>query len=236
MTAEEVARLQEDRTVDYYPVIGSTMQAATGRPLRTVVIAETQTAGQGRHGNSWHSEPGNGIYVSIVLKPAPLLTLALGLATVDAITNVTGIACDLRWPNDVMVGGKKAAGILVQLDGQNAIGGIGINVNHSEFPPELAAIATSLRLAAGRQFSGFEILHELLQAVDTFSELDAGSILRLFARASSYVSGRRVVVDQPGGSVEGVTAGLDPAGYLILRRDDGTDTLIIAGGVRAAGT
>ena len=83
------------------------MRAAAALPLGSVVVADEQTAGQGRHGHSWHSEPDAGIYCSIVLDPAPVLTLALGLATVEAIAEATGLACDLRWPNDVMLDDKK---------------------------------------------------------------------------------------------------------------------------------
>ena len=212
------------------------MMAAAGQPIGTVIIADEQTAGVGRHGHSWHSEAASGIYCSVVLKPAPLLTLALGLATAEAITLSTGIGCDLRWPNDVMVGGRKAAGILVQLVNGSAIGGIGINVNHTEFPAQLAPEATSLRLQAGREFSREDILLALLRAVENFAEMDNQSILRLFTKASSYAAGRRVVVTQPAGPIQGVTAGLDPSGYLVVRKDDGTETLVLAGGVRAAGT
>ena len=225
-----------DRTIEHYPTLPSTMQAAAGRSTGTIVLADEQTAGRGRHGHTWHSEPRSGLYLSTVLKPAPLLTLALGLATVEAITRATGIACDLRWPNDVMIGGKKISGILVELVSGLAIGGIGINVNHAAFPPGLADEATSLRLHAGREFSRTEILLALIPAIDTFQALDHENILRLFAQSSSYASGRRVRVSQPGGVIEGTTAGLDPSGYLVVRKDDGTDTLILAGGVRAAGS
>ena len=232
---EHLRAAHPHRAIDYYSTIDSTMRAAAGRAPGTVIIAEEQTAGQGRHGHSWHSERGSGIYFSIVLRPAPLLTLALGLATADAITSATGIACDLRWPNDVMAGGKKVAGVLAQLVDGAAIGGIGINVNHTAFPAELAGQATSLRLHAGREFSRVDILAALIPAVESFAEMDRATILQLFPRASSYAAGRRVVVEQPGGFIEGVTAGLTDDGYLVVRKDDGTDTLIVAGGVRAAG-
>jgi BirA family transcriptional regulator, biotin operon repressor / biotin---[acetyl-CoA-carboxylase] ligase len=235
LNPEHLRRALPFREIEYYTTIDSTMRAAIGRPVGTVILAEEQTAGQGRHGHSWHSEAGAGIYLSIVLRPAPLLTMALGLATAEAITHTTGIACDLRWPNDIMVGGGKVAGILVQLADGAAIGGIGINVNHAVFPAELAHLATSLRVYAGREFSRTDILLALIPAVESFAELPSETILRLFAQASSYASGRRVVVEQPGGIVEGVTAGLTGAGYLVVRKDDGTDTLIVAGGVRAAG-
>jgi BirA family transcriptional regulator, biotin operon repressor / biotin---[acetyl-CoA-carboxylase] ligase len=234
VTAEILRSTFPGRAVHYFESIDSTMTAAAGRPIGTLVVANAQTAGQGRHGHSWHSEPGNGLYCSLVLASTPLLTLALGLATADAIAVATGIACDLRWPNDVLIEGKKVAGILVQASAGCAIGGIGINVNHSGFPPELADLATSLYLQSGRSFAQLEILRELVPAVERFTRFEPADTLRLFAQASSYVSGRRVVVDQPGGMVEGVTAGMDPSGYLVVRRDDGTDTLILAGGVRAA--
>jgi len=234
LTADLLRATFPGRPIQYHESIDSTMTAAAGQPIDTLVVADAQTAGQGRHGHSWHSEPGNGIYCSLVLVNTPLLTLALGLATAEAIASTTGLACDLRWPNDVLVGDKKVAGILAQLSGGSAIGGIGINLNHSAFPPELADQATSLYLQSGRNFAQIEILKALIPAVDRFTRLQPQDILRLFARASSYVSGRRVVVDQPGGSVEGVTVGMDPSGYLVVHRDDGTDTLILAGGVRAA--
>jgi BirA family transcriptional regulator, biotin operon repressor / biotin---[acetyl-CoA-carboxylase] ligase len=227
---DSLRRALPGRRIDYYPSIDSTMLAAAALPRGSVVVADEQTAGQGRHGHSWHSAPGTGIYCSIVLDPAPALTLAIGLATVEAIAGSTGIACDLRWPNDVMLDGKKCAGILAQLVDGKAIAGIGINVNHTEFPPDLAAEATSLHIRAGRDFSREAILTLLVPAVDRFSALPLEEILDLFTHSSSYVSGRRVVVNE----IHGVTAGLDPAGFLKLRQDDGTVTLILAGGVRAA--
>jgi BirA family biotin operon repressor/biotin-[acetyl-CoA-carboxylase] ligase len=232
MDIERLRREFPARRIDYYPAIDSTMGAAVGLKPGSVVLAGQQTAGQGRHGRSWYSEAGSGIYCSIALKPAPALTLALGLATADAITRATGMVCDLRWPNDVMLAGKKVAGILVQ----NAIAGIGINVNHTSFPAELALEATSLCLHTGAPVSLTAIMLALLPAVDRFVELDKDTIVRLFTRASSYAAGRRVTVEQPNGVIEGTTAGLDPAGFLIVHKDDGTDTLIVAGGVRAAGS
>jgi BirA family transcriptional regulator, biotin operon repressor / biotin---[acetyl-CoA-carboxylase] ligase len=210
------------------------MHAAARLPRGSVVLADEQTGGLGRHGHSWYSEAGNGIYCSLALDPSPVLTLALGLATAEAIARSTGVACDLRWPNDVMLDNKKVAGILVQLVDENAIAGIGINVNHPSLPAELEA--TSLGMHAGREFSREEILVALFRSISAFVSEDTETILRLFTHASSYAAGRRVVVHQPEGTVEGVTAGLDAAGFLIVRRDDGTDTLILAGGVRAAGS
>jgi BirA family biotin operon repressor/biotin-[acetyl-CoA-carboxylase] ligase len=235
------------RGISFFDTITSTMheaaiQAAAGCPSGTAVVAEEQTAGQGRHGHTWHSEPGAGLYISVVLRLAlppeslPVLTLALGLATAEAITRVTDLQPDLRWPNDIMLGEKKTAGILVQLVDSVAIAGIGVNVNHSALPPEIAHEATSLRLASGRPHSREDLLIALLPTIDSFARMlvEGGRqpVLEMFGRHSSYVTGKRVRVDQPGGALTGTTAGLDPNGFLKLRVDDGTESLILAGGVR----
>lgn len=233
MNAERVRAAFPGRHIDYYPTIDSTMNAAAALPSGSVVAAGEQTAGQGRHGHTWHSEAGAGLYFSIVLEPSPVLTLALGLAAADAIAEITGVACDLRWPNDLMLDGKKLGGILVQLAGAHAIAGIGINLNHASFPAGLEA--TSLKLHTGRETDPADLLIGLLRAIESFAAEDKETVLRLFTHASSYAAGRRVSVALPDGQIEGTTAGLDPDGFLIVRKDDGTDTLILAGGVRAIG-
>jgi BirA family biotin operon repressor/biotin-[acetyl-CoA-carboxylase] ligase len=235
----ELARLRAafpQRQILYFDSVDSTMRIAAASESGAIVLADRQLAGMGRHGHTWHSEPGHGIYCSLVLPPTPVLTLALGVAVVDAIAQATGIQCDLRWPNDLMLDDRKVAGILVQLVNGKAIAGIGINVNHPGFPPALAKEAVSLRQHAGRELSREDILIALFPGIDSIIGEDTETILRLFAHASSYVAGKRVTVQQPGGEVNGTTAGLDPGGFLIVRKDDGTDTLILAGGVRASGS
>ena len=237
--------------VFYFATIDSTMREAArlaehGGSHGAAVVADEQTAGQGRHGHTWHSEPNFGLYVSIVLRPVvradslPVLTLALGLAAADAIAEVTGLTCDLRWPNDVMLAGRKVAGILVQLLDAAAIAGIGVNVNHAAFPAEIAADATSLRIVSNRAHSREQLLIALLVAADRYCGLLAAeggreSILATFSRRSSYACNMRVKVDQGASILEGITAGLDPSGFLIVRKDDGTQQLVLAGGVRPAG-
>jgi len=236
------------RRIDWHASLESTMRdasilAAAGCAAGTAVVAEEQTAGVGRYQRPWHSEPGLGLYVSIVLRPSlepdalPLITLALGLAAVDAIRTAAGIVCDLRWPNDVLLNDRKCAGILSGLDGDAVIAGIGINVNHETFRPELSGIATSLRIARGGTLQSRErLLAELLPAVDScvaiLHQQGEQAILDMFAEKSSYVRGRRVQVDRGDSVVEGYTAGLTPAGFLIVRDDYGRDNVIIAGGVR----
>lgn len=244
---EWVKSILHDRRVEWFPTIGSTMHeasllAAAGCPSGTIVGAQEQTAGQGRYGHAWHSEPRSGLYVSIILRnrfdagSLPLVTLALGLATSEAISKTTDLACDLRWPNDVLIQSKKCAGILAQLEGSAIIAGIGINVNHSSFPEELSEIATSLRLASGRLHSREQLLIELAASVDNFCTLlekEGGEPIRaMFSRASSFVFGRRVAVDQGDSELRGTTAGLNASGFLILEGDDGRRNVILAGGVR----
>jgi len=102
-----------ERQILYFDSIDSTQRIASASEPGTIVLADRQLAGQGRHGHTWHSEPGTGIYCSIVLPPSPVLTLALGVATAEAIAQAAGIQCDLRWPNDLMLDDRKTAGILV---------------------------------------------------------------------------------------------------------------------------
>lgn len=236
MNLHAIRQALPGRRIDYYPSIDSTMNAAAKLPLGSIVLAGEQTAGQGRHGHAWHSQADTGIYCSIVLAPTPVLTLALGLAAAEAIEQTTSLACDLRWPNDVMLAGRKCAGILVQLVDAFAIAGIGINVNNASFPPELAAEATSLQIHTDQKVGITELVIALILAIDRFAALPQDDILDLFTHASSYAAGRRVVVHQPNDDIHGVTAGLDSSGFLKVRQDDGTDTLILAGGVRAAGS
>src|SRR5260370_5401054 len=230
----EYVRQTWPHPVSYFTTIDSTMLeasrlAAAGCEQGTVVVADEQTAGQGRHGRHWHSESNAGLYVSIVLRPAlradslPVLTLALGLATADAIAETTGIACDLRWPNDVMIERKKVAGILVQLVESAAIAGIGVNVSHTKFPPEISAQATSLRIVSNRQHSREQLLVALLGAVNRYCGMleDGGgrdAILLMFSRRSSYARNKRVRVQHGAAVLEGPTAPRDPSGFLILRK------------------
>jgi BirA family biotin operon repressor/biotin-[acetyl-CoA-carboxylase] ligase len=246
----ELIRQHWPHPASYFESIDSTMLEAARLAEAdcepgTVVIADEQTAGQGRHGRRWHSEPHSGLYVSIVLRPdlqaelLPILTLALGLAVADAIAEATGLTCDLRWPNDVMLGGCKVAGILVQLINAAAVAGIGVNVNHAHFPPEIASEATSLRIVSNRRHSREHLLVAVLGAVQRYSGIlssEGGreSILKMFCARSSYAQNKRVKVDQGAAVLEGVTAGLDASGFLIVRKDDGSEDVVLAGGVRPA--
>ncbi len=223
--------------------------AADNEPHGTLVVAEEQTAGRGRLGRAWHSEKTSGIYLSIILRPelapqqAPLLTLVAGLAARDAVVAVTGLAVDLRWPNDLLAGGKKFCGILTEMQAEAqrihyVVVGIGVNVNHAKLPAELESIATSLRLATGRGVSRLELLAGLLASFDRYYNqlLREGSapLISRFSAVSSYATGKRVLVTGPKEKMSGVTEGLDATGTLLVRRDDGQLVPVLAGDVTEA--
>jgi len=220
-----------------------------GEPHGTIVVAEEQTAGRGRAGHSWMSEKSAGIYVSILLRPqispmlAPVLTLATGLAARDAIAEETGMPPDIRWPNDVLLNGKKVCGILTEMQAEPdrihfAVIGIGINVNHAKMPAELAAIATSLRMETSRIHSRLETLARLLRHLDRyynqFIAEGTAPILRRFAEASSYFEGKRVRITMGKETFTGTTAGLESTGILRVKRDDGKIESVISGVVAEA--
>jgi BirA family transcriptional regulator, biotin operon repressor / biotin---[acetyl-CoA-carboxylase] ligase len=225
--------------------------ATRGEPHGTVVIAEEQTAGMGRNGHSWHSGSSGGLYLSIILRlplapdALPVLTMALGLATQRAVDDVAGVACDLRWPNDLLLNEKKLAGILVQTTNVQAadapatrgalIAGIGVNVNQTDFPHDIRSIATSLRIETAREHSRDEVLDRIVAESLNYASLLAdrgkGPILEQFEARSSYARGRPVEVEVADRIITGVTTGLDVNGFLLVQTPDGIET-IVAGGVR----
>jgi BirA family biotin operon repressor/biotin-[acetyl-CoA-carboxylase] ligase len=215
-----------------------------GEPHGALVIAEEQTAGRGRAGHIWHSEKTNGIYMTVLLRPAispqqaPLITLVAGLAVRDAIEEQTGLVPDLRWPNDLLFGRKKFCGILTEMNAEQdqihfVAAGIGINVNHERVPEELSGIATSLRIETGRIHSRVEIVARLLRHLDSyynrFLSEGAEAIVARFSEVSSFARGKRVRIATMTETYTGTTAGLEPGGLLRVRRDDGRTLPVIAG-------
>ncbi|HYM10752.1 MAG TPA: biotin--[acetyl-CoA-carboxylase] ligase [Bryobacterales bacterium] len=240
--------------IHYFASIDTTMRAAAelaerGEPAGAVVIAEEQTAGRGRLGRSWISEPEAGLYFSLILRPAlaasdaAVVTLALGLAAGRAIHRLAGMPCDLRWPNDVLLTGRKCCGILTEMVAEAdrvryIVAGIGVNVNHAALPAAIAETATSLRLSTGCEYAREALLAEVLKEVDRYLDILAqrgpAAVVELFTRASSYACGKRVVVVNGSEQITGSTAGITAAGTLLLRRDDGAVAPILAGSVRLA--
>ncbi len=241
----------------HYADVDTTMRLAArhgreGCPHGTIVTADSQSCGRGRHeGRTWQSQPGMGLYLSLVLRPAcrpeavPILGLVAGLGAKDAMQRTAGVPCDLRWPNDVLIRERKCCGILAELVADPAelpfvIVGIGINLNQTRFSSELAETATSLRIETGLDWTRDSVLGPLLESLESCYDLFASRgpepILAAFQQESSYVRGRRVVIEgipaDASGPTRGVTAGLSAIGELLLRTDDGSLSPIRAGSVR----
>ena len=220
-----------------------------GEPEGAIVLAEEQSAGRGRAGRTWHSERAAGIYVTLLLRPklapvqAPLLTMMAGLSAHAAVEAVTGLPADLKWPNDLMIRGKKAGGILTEMHAEPGmvrfvVVGIGLNVNQERFPGELAGLATSLRQETGKTQSRMELLVRLLREFESdynrFLREGIAGVIQRFAVVSSYAHGKKVRVTSGTESYVGTTAGLGPEGLLQVEREDGRVVTVIAGDVAEA--
>jgi BirA family transcriptional regulator, biotin operon repressor / biotin---[acetyl-CoA-carboxylase] ligase len=218
--------------------------ASEGAEHGTVVLAEEQTAGRGRFGRVWYSEKSSGIYVSILLRPplapaaAPVLTLMAGAAAQAAVRQATGLAPDIRWPNDLLLNGKKLCGILTEMSAEMdrlhaVVIGIGINVNHSAIPEELRSIATSLRLESGKAHSRIQVLAALLRELGQHYQLllheGPLAVVNRWTAVSTYARGKRIVVRAPSGEFHATTAGLESNGSLRIRYDDGREEPLVAG-------
>jgi BirA family biotin operon repressor/biotin-[acetyl-CoA-carboxylase] ligase len=222
--------------------------ARAGAAHGSVYFADEQLAGRGRGEHAWRSAAGEGLYASVLLRPPMpagrlhLLPLAAGLAAADAIRAASGLTIDLRWPNDLLIGGRKVGGILVESKTESsevafAVVGIGINVHQRSFAPGLSTPATSLDLAPGRRISRQPLLVSLLKLLEceTLALLDPAAVEAIPLRveqASTWVRGRQVEVHGPQACI-GVTAGLDEHGFLLVRTVDGLVT-VQTGGIRAA--
>jgi BirA family biotin operon repressor/biotin-[acetyl-CoA-carboxylase] ligase len=243
--------------VVHLPTVGSTnsvaLQAAQEGAAGGVWVADEQTAGRGRGGHAWHSAAGDGLYLSVLLRPrlqgadALKISLAAGLAAQSAVAEAAGVGIDLRWPNDLMVEGadgveRKFGGILTEsaMEGGDgalayAVVGIGMNLNHVELPEELRGIATSLRMASGERVSREAVLVAVVRRLEReMAGLEAGRPITVrFERASTWVRGLRVKVEEDDGYT-GVTDGLDERGLLRVRLADGSRRVVRHGGVRRA--
>ncbi len=220
--------------------------ASLAAPHGSVYFADEQTTGRGRSDHGWHSAAGEGIYVSVLLRPQipamrlPLLPLAAGLAAADAIRAVSGLAADLRWPNDLLVGPRNAGGILVEARNDSerllhAVVGIGINVHQRTFPSDLATPATSLDLESRRTNSRQALLVALLTSLQRETcvladPVAAATIPARVEQASTWTRDRNVEVHGPQ-ACTGVTAGLDENGFLRVKTANGF-VIVQTGGLR----
>jgi BirA family biotin operon repressor/biotin-[acetyl-CoA-carboxylase] ligase len=228
-------------------------EAEQGQESGTVYLADEQTGGRGRGAHEWHSAAGSGLYVSILVRPqiAPAdilwLSLATGLAVQAAVRDVTSLAPDIRWPNDLLLSGRKMGGILTELNAEvtrvrHAVIGIGINVHQPSFPAELATLATSLKIETGREWSRQDLLVALLRRMNqeighltTPHSLESATvdIRNRLATNSTWVQGKSVIVTEAD-TFSGITDGLDSRGFLRVRTTLGTRT-VLSGNVRAGG-
>lgn len=250
-----VSRLSREtlfgRPLEHYDEVDSTQRlaaaaAAKGASEGSLFVAEAQTRGRGRHGHAWQSTAGAGIYASLILRPTqpiaalPLLTLAAGLAVADAVAAVSGLEAELRWPNDLLLDGKKFCGLLVESSADSehvlyAVLGFGINIHAVAFPPELQPIATWLDAHAPHPISrrelGVAVVHCIEGRYRRFEAGEHAAILEEFERRCRMARNAAVRVGGPDGYT-GVTEGLDPTGFLRVRTRDGSLRLVLSGDVR----
>jgi len=237
------------RHVLWYSEVRSTNDVAAtladrGEPEGTVVIADAQLAGRGRHGRTWASPPRVGLYMSIVMRPAAhtvnLLTIAAGVALADGIQAATGLQPNLKWPNDVYIGGRKLAGILAEAGTstsgvQHVVLGCGINLMPAPYPSDIAARATSIESELGRPIDRGLVMVECLSALHLrYRQLQSRAGATVIARWRNLAAstlGRRVEWDVAGVTRHGVAVDIDETGALLVR-DGATRARVISGDVR----
>jgi BirA family transcriptional regulator, biotin operon repressor / biotin---[acetyl-CoA-carboxylase] ligase len=232
-----------------YESVGSTMDVAAealraGAAEGTVIVAEEQTMGRGRRGRGWSSPAGAGLYLSFVFRPTldalpgrllPLLTLAAGVGVRRALERATGMLTELKWPNDVMVGRRKLAGILAEgidigAPAQGVVLGIGINTRRAAHPGDIAERATSLEQELGKHVEQQLVLDALLVDVPAaYAALCRGEvddILRAWRAAAPSANGGNVEWDTTTGAKRGITEGIDEVGALLIRTSAGVERII----------
>ncbi|MBU5444003.1 MULTISPECIES: biotin--[acetyl-CoA-carboxylase] ligase [unclassified Paenibacillus] len=219
--------------------------AAQGAPEGALVIAEEQTAGRGRMGRSWHSPSGKGIWMSLVLRPrislqfTPQLTLLAAVAICRSLQKFIPAKVGIKWPNDLLVNGRKICGILLESSAEDerirhVIAGIGISVNLTEadYPEELRAKATSLRIEAGRKIDRAEIILDIMREFETLYELyheQGFAPIRTLWELNSVTLNRPITVRTANGSIDCVAKQLDETGALIVLNKDGERLKLFSG-------
>ncbi len=219
-------------------------------PEGTLVVAAEQTDGRGRRGKNWYTPKGEQIAMSLLLRPkirpghAARMTLLMAMAVTNAIRQVANLEAEIKWPNDVVVNGKKVCGILTEMSTEvtcinYVVIGVGINVNQKKFPEELNTVATSLRMELGRALSRAEIIgacmDELERLYDIFMETEDMSKLKTAYNAVCANRGHLIRVMEPGNEYTGTTDGINELGELVVKKEDGTITQVYAGEVSVRG-
>jgi BirA family biotin operon repressor/biotin-[acetyl-CoA-carboxylase] ligase len=236
--------------IHWFEATGSTNDVAahlaeSGAPEGTVVVAQSQSSGRGRLGRTWFSPAGAGLYVSVVLRPAydlagassptGLLTLGAGVAIAEAIRYATGLPAEIKWPNDVLVNGRKLAGILAEAAAQAGalqyvVLGFGINLQPAAYPPDLAARATSIEAETSRAADRGLILSEVLAALNNrYGDLRAGNFDAILGAWRSLAPSLRsgwVEWNGPRGLVRGRAEDIDEHGALLVRTTEGIERVV----------
>jgi BirA family transcriptional regulator, biotin operon repressor / biotin---[acetyl-CoA-carboxylase] ligase len=243
------------RTCHYSPVLASTNTslralAEQGSPEGTSVLADAQTAGRGQEGKVWISPPRRNLYVSTLLRPpipptqAPLVSLLAAVALVDTLRQ-EGAVCGIKWPNDVLIRGRKVAGILTEMETARGavrfvVVGIGVNVNMTQEEIErhlgsIAHTATSLQVALGRGVAREPLLAALMASLEHWYERFTGEgegVLHAAWESRSLMRGRRISARTHETVWQGVAEGIDQAGHLVLRQDNGAAVVLTSAEVR----
>jgi BirA family biotin operon repressor/biotin-[acetyl-CoA-carboxylase] ligase len=233
--------------IRHFATLGSTntlLKEWVDAPEFTCVVADEQTAGRGRRDRSWHSSPGDGLYLSILLRPPssspklPLLSLMSAVAVAEALIDRGVAGVDIKWPNDVLVNQRKLCGILAEGVGANpmrVILGIGVNLNHPSFPEELRETATSLFIETGSRVGVDEFRDRLLERIARWHDIwrrgQHARITQRWQELSSYSRGQKIIVTLDDEQLAGVTDGLTEEGALRLLANDGALKTIFAGDV-----
>jgi BirA family transcriptional regulator, biotin operon repressor / biotin---[acetyl-CoA-carboxylase] ligase len=240
----------EDRKWHFVPETDSTnaeiIRYTSNHPSEEglVVIADCQTGGKGRSGRIWHSAPGTGIYLSMLIQPKlspeqlPIVTIMAGLATALAVNEFIPQSAQLKWPNDLLLNNKKVAGVLCEYHATKiptVIIGIGINVNHTHFPADIKDIATSLKLESGIETNRTLLIKQLVTQLDfQYSELKKNKVQPLIDNwtCHSDLFGKSISISKGEQSITGKAIRLDPLGRLVILNELGKEIVLDSGEVR----
>ena len=229
------------KKIYYYDTIDSTNTEAKrlaeeGADHGALIIANEQTGGRGRRGRGFQSKAGDGIFMTLLLKPklfpnkASMLTLVAGLAVIKGLERATGVSCQIKWPNDVVIGGRKLVGVLTEMSAQvgyinYVVVGIGINVKNKSFPDELASVATSLYIETKKNYRRAQIIEAVMEEFEDYYErfVEAQTMAPFIEEYNDHLVNRnkKVKVLDPEHSYEGIARGMNEAGELLVETEQG---------------
>jgi len=240
------------RSIDIFKTIDSTndfakSRAHLGAEHGALIVADHQTAGKGRMGKRFHSPGRSGIYMSVIVRPkfsveyAMAITSCTAVAVAEAIENVTGLSCGVKWVNDIYCNGKKLCGILteasigVEQGGLDyVVIGIGLNVSNAVFPRDLENIATSLRLETGKKFSRAQLIAEILNCLEKhLEEIPTHGYIDEYRRRSIFI-GHDIIIRKNNAATKAKCLDIDNLGKLLVKYEDGTEAAISSGTVELA--